>query len=229
MISLTINQTPILIEPKVHPRSRCMSLRLNLRRKIFTLTLPPFISQKKVMEFLTKHEAWLYEQQGRLSETVEFSLDKPLSIFGMSYTLVRDPLRKKGVWPENSTLWIGGTDSDDIPSLLIKYLKETSQAFFEETSTLYCAQLGLKFERISIRDATTRWGSCSSRGTLSFSWRLALTPLAVAQYVCAHEVSHLQHMNHSPAFWKLVETLCPPYKSLRKWLKQNGHTLVNIR
>lgn len=228
MISLTINQLPILIEPKIHPRSRCMSLRLNLRRKVFTLTMPPFVSEKKVMEFLNKHESWLYEQQARFSEISEFSLEKPLTIFGVSYTIRRDPLRKKGVWAEETTLWVGGIPPEDIPSLIIKHLKDAAQDFFTETSILYCAQLGLKFDRISIRDASTRWGSCSSRGTLSFSWRLALTPLAVAQYVCSHEVSHLKHMNHSPSFWKLVEELCPDYKTLRKWLKQNGHTIVNI-
>jgi hypothetical protein len=190
--------------------------------------MPPFISQKKVMEFLNKHESWLYEQHSRFSETSDFSLEKPLTIFGITYTIRRDPLRKKGVWAEKNFLWVGGALSEDIPFFITKYLKEAAQNFFLETSTLYCYQLGLKFERISIRDASTRWGSCSSQGTLSFSWRLALAPLAVAQYVCAHEVSHLKHMNHSPTFWKVVETLCPQYKILRKWLKQNGHTIMNI-
>ncbi len=228
MISLTINETPVLIEPKVHPRARCISLRLNLRRKVFTLTMPPFVSQKKVMEFLTKHESWLYEQQSRFSETPQFNLEKPLTIFGLTYIIRRDPFRKKGVWAEEDTLWVGGSQSEEIPPLVIKYLKDRCHDFFTETSTLYSDQLGLKFDRISIRDASTRWGSCSSRGTLSFSWRLALVPLPVAHYVCIHEVAHLQHMNHSAAFWKLVEALCPQYKTLRKWLKQNGHTIVNI-
>ncbi len=224
-----INEIPILIEPKVHLRSRSMTLRLNLRRKMFTLTMPPFVSQKKVMAFLEKHEAWLYHQQTRLSEISDFSLEKNLTILGISYEIRRDLLRKKGVWAEDSILWIGGTREEDISILLIKYLKEVAHAFFTKTSTLYCTQFGLNFERISIRDSSTRWGSCSSRGTLSFSWRLVLTPLSVAQYVCAHEVSHLRHMDHSPLFWKLVEELCPQYKVLRKWLKQNGHTVVNIR
>ena len=228
MISLTINKASILIEPKVHPRARCISLRLNLRRKIFTLTVPPFVSQKKVMEFLGKHESWLHEQRSRVLETSQFSLEEPLTIFGLTYSIRRDPLRKKGVWAEQNILWVGGSPAEDIPSLVIKHLKERCHAFFTETSTLYCTQLGLEFSRISIRDASTRWGSCSSRGSLSFSWRLALAPLDVALYVCAHEVAHLRHMNHSPVFWKLVEELCPQYKTLRKWLKQSGHTIVNI-
>ncbi|MDB2415501.1 M48 family metallopeptidase, partial [Rickettsiales bacterium] len=77
----------------------------------------------------------------------------------------------------------------------------------------------------SIKDTKSRWGSCSSNGNLSFCWKLVLAPEEVFKYVIAHEVSHLKHMNHSPEFWKQVQSLMPNYKTHCKWLKLNGHNL----
>ena len=80
-------------------------------------------------------------------------------------------------------------------------------------------------QNISIRDQTTRWGSCSSRGHLSFSWRLVLAPPHVLDYVAAHEVAHLQEMNHGPRFWELVRITMPHMDEARNWLKENGAKL----
>ncbi len=79
---------------------------------------------------------------------------------------------------------------------------------------------------IAIRSQKTRWGSCSSRGTLSFNWRLMLAPPAILDYVVVHELCHLRHMNHSKDFWACVETILPDYKAHRKWLKEHGHELT---
>jgi len=79
--------------------------------------------------------------------------------------------------------------------------------------------------RIAIRDQRTRWGSCSSRGTLSFNWRLVLAPLEVAEYVVVHELCHLQEPNHSPRFWQLVAAARPGYPDERRWLAEHGWEL----
>ncbi len=85
---------------------------------------------------------------------------------------------------------------------------------------------GGSFNRITIRDQKTRWGSCSARGTLSFNWRLMLAPPAVLDYVVVHELCHLTHMDHSKAFWAHVESVCPDYRIHRKWLKEHGQELI---
>lgn len=82
------------------------------------------------------------------------------------------------------------------------------------------------YSSIAIRDQKTRWGSCSSRGTLSFNWRLMLAPPGILDYVVVHELCHLEQMNHSKDFWKCVETILPDYKERRKWLKEHGHELT---
>jgi hypothetical protein len=88
--------------------------------------------------------------------------------------------------------------------------------------------MGVAYRRIGIRDQKSRWGSCSAAGDLSFSWRLVLTPPYVLDYVAAHEVAHLRHMHHGPAFWRLVLTHCQEAARAKRWLKANGHAVHRI-
>ena len=85
---------------------------------------------------------------------------------------------------------------------------------------------GGSYDKIVIRDQKTRWGSCSSNGTLSFNYRLMLAPPSILDYVVVHELCHLKHMNHSPEFWAAVESVIPDYKMRRKWLKEHGNELT---
>lgn len=92
-----------------------------------------------------------------------------------------------------------------------------------EARTVYFArQMGVTYNRILIRAAKTRWGSCSARGNLNFHWKLILMPPAVLDYVVVHELAHRREMNHSPMFWAEVERILPDYRQRRKWLKEFG-------
>jgi predicted metal-dependent hydrolase len=91
------------------------------------------------------------------------------------------------------------------------------------------AALGVEYERIQIRDQRTRWGSCSTRGTLSFNWRLVLAPFEVLDYVVVHELCHLREPNHSRRFWRLVETRRPDWRVQRDWLHEHGPELLAFR
>jgi hypothetical protein len=86
-------------------------------------------------------------------------------------------------------------------------------------------RLGVTYSRIAIRDQRTRWGSCSSRGTLSFNWRLVLAPLEILEYVVVHELCHLREPNHSPRFWSLLESVRPRFRGERDWLVRHGWEL----
>jgi predicted metal-dependent hydrolase len=89
--------------------------------------------------------------------------------------------------------------------------------------------LGVSYRRIQVRDQRTRWGSCSTTGTLSFNWRLVLAPFDVLDYVVVHELCHLVEPNHSRRFWKLVERRRPDWRAQRDWLDQNGPELLAFR
>ncbi len=107
-----------------------------------------------------------------------------------------------------------------------KWYKAQAVKVLSERVIYYSAIHGFHYEKIRITSARTRWGSCSSRGTLSFTWRLVMAPLGVVDYVVIHELAHLKIKNHSNIFWNEVARLMPTYKSSRDWLKKNGRLLT---
>lgn len=108
---------------------------------------------------------------------------------------------------------------------LEKRYRNAAKEYIPKRVEYYHQFTGGSFNKITIRDQKTRWGSCSANGTLSFNYRLMLAPPKVLDYVVVHELCHLTHMNHSKAFWDMVASILPDYKDYRKWLKDNGHTL----
>ena len=105
------------------------------------------------------------------------------------------------------------------------WLKKQARLDLAERVAIHADNLGQRPKRITVRDQTTRWGSCSSSGVLSFSWRLILAPSFVLDYVAAHEVAHLEEMNHEPQFWALVDMLLENRKPAQKWLRDQGSSL----
>ena len=108
---------------------------------------------------------------------------------------------------------------------LADWLKREARLRIGERADEYARLLGVQPKRITIRDTSSRWGSCSSARTLSFSWRLILAPPFVLDYVVAHELCHLREMNHGPRFWRLVRTIVPNLERPQTWLTENGALL----
>jgi predicted metal-dependent hydrolase len=110
--------------------------------------------------------------------------------------------------------------------LFTTWYKQQARWVIRERVEWFAARYKFIYSQVRISSARTRWGSCSSRGSLSFTWRLVMAPLEVVDYVVAHELAHLRIRNHSPAFWKEVEAILPDYKARQKWLKTNGRLLT---
>ncbi len=107
-----------------------------------------------------------------------------------------------------------------------KWYKTQALTVFTERVNHYANLHRLIPKEVKVNSAKTRWGSCTSAGTLNFTWRLVMAPLEVIDYVVLHELAHLKVKNHSPRFWKLVESLCPDFKHHRKWLRDHGETMT---
>lgn len=118
------------------------------------------------------------------------------------------------------------TLTDTQRTALEKRYIAAAKDYFPKRAAYFVQFTGGTYNRITIRDQKTRWGSCSVRGTLSFNWRLMLAPPAILDYVVVHELCHLTCMNHSAAFWSKVESVLPDYRASRKWLKDHGHELI---
>lgn len=215
---------PLIHKPS--PRAKRLSLRMSSKEGTLILTIPPRITTTQVSVFLKQCVPWVSKQLAKLSKSVTIEPGTDVTIHGEVFRCMVDPLRRKPTLCKvTQTLRVP-------PQYVQKDLYELFKKLADKVLPTYVLKaadaLGQQVERISIRDQKSRWGSCSGRKTISLSWRLILAPPEVAHYVCVHEAAHLLHMNHSPAFWKAVESLCPPYKSHKKWLKLHGPALMRV-
>ncbi len=110
--------------------------------------------------------------------------------------------------------------------ILEKRYRNSARITFEKRVAYYHQLTGGEYHTITIRDQKSRWGSCSSQGTLSFNYRLIFAPPKVLDYVVVHELCHLTHMDHSRNFWNMVEQIMPEYRTYKNWLKEHGHELT---
>lgn len=108
----------------------------------------------------------------------------------------------------------------------VKRLKKEARNHLASLTEYWAEKIGVSYGRISIRGQKTRWGSCSSKGSLNYNYLLMLCPDDVIEYVVIHELCHRIYMNHSKRFWEKIEEFCPNYRQARKWLKQNGNSLI---
>jgi predicted metal-dependent hydrolase len=115
-----------------------------------------------------------------------------------------------------------------LPRRVADFLKREARREIGALVEKHTAAVGRKAKAVRFRDTTSRWGSCTSDGTLSFSWRIMMAPRPVIDYLVAHEVAHLREMNHGPKFWKLCTELCPDTERCKAWLKRNGSALQAI-
>ena len=133
------------------------------------------------------------------------------------------------VLPDGDALLVPGP-ADGVAARLLAFLKTLARDRLATASDRYAAMIDRPYSRLTLRDTRSRWGSCTTAGGLMYSWRLIMAPPEVLDYVAAHEVAHLQEMNHSPAFWGLVEqTLMPDYRDPRRWLREEGGALHRYR
>ena len=115
--------------------------------------------------------------------------------------------------------------SEHITRRVLDFLKREAKKVLEARAFYYADQLGTAPKHITVRDTASRWGSCSTQRSLSFSWRLILAPAFVLDYVVAHEVAHMREMNHGPRFWRLVEDLVGDVERPQVWLREKGSAL----
>ncbi|WP_444946090.1 M48 family metallopeptidase [Microbulbifer sp. VTAC004] len=117
-------------------------------------------------------------------------------------------------------------EQEQLQGALQRLYQREALVLLTEKSQLVADRLGLAFSSVRVRRTKSKWGHCSIRGELQYNWLVCLAPEPVVDYLIAHEVCHLQHHNHSRDFWELVQSVCPRFKELRRWLRDNGHRLT---
>ena len=220
----------IEVPVRVSSRARRLSLKVDPAFGTPTLVLPPGVSMSQAESFVARNAVWLEKQLARLPDTISFADGAIIPLLGVDHRIRHKPELR-------GTVRVSEYPCDDMPHLdvsggidhlarrLTDWLKREARRELSARARFYATQLGRKPARISVRDTRSRWGSCSSTGRLSFSWRLILAPRHVLDYVCAHEAAHLVEMNHSGRFWALCDGLVEDMNMSRTWLKRNGFTL----
>ncbi len=224
------------VEVRRHPKARRLTLRVSRTRRAVIVTLPAQCDLGEAGSFVHRNLDWVRQHLGSIPDPVPFQNGALMPLRGPAHRIVFLDKRAAapvsvvsaadagGPMPALPELHVSGA-LEFAPRRLKDWLFAEAKADLDRRVSFHAQRLGVRAKRLTIRDQTSRWGSCSSNGCLSFSWRLIMAPPAVLDYVAAHEVAHLREMNHGPRFWALVEQTMPQMEEAKRWLQVYGMNL----
>ena len=204
-------------------RARRVFLKQNTKGEII-LTCPKLCPKILAISFAKTQKAWILAHAKYAPKEQVFSPNEKVCILGKEYLLIsgkRTEMRENQIIVAGEPAFFHRRVCSCAQKILLPYI----QTEVERLTAL----LGVKVHKITLRNTSSRWGSCSSRKNLSFCWKIAFAPKEVADYLIAHEVAHLVQMNHSAAFWQTVDRLTDQRRFAESWLKKNERELQSIR
>jgi len=208
--------------------SRRFTLRVRTATRDVVLTMPTRSSLQSAREFAERHAAWIGVRLARLPKPISFEPRSVAPLRGVEHRIVHCPGARGVVWTDaderGAVLCVSG-ERAHVARRVADFLKKEARKDIDRAVARHTKALGLSARSVTLRDTTSRWGSCSSTGGLSFSWRLILAPPFVLDYLAAHEVAHFVHMNHSLSFWRVTRRLFPETDRAEAWLKTHGASL----
>ncbi len=211
---------------RVSLRARRVALRIDAAERRVELILPPGVPAESGLRFLRDKRGWIAARLGALPRPIPFVEGAVVPVLDLPHT-IRRAFDASGppVVVADGEIRVRG-DPAHLPRRVRDHLAALARDELARRARPIAAQIGRKVTRVGVRDTKSRWGSCSSSGNLSFSWRLIFAPEPVVHYVVAHEVAHLAEMNHGPRFWRLVESLAPGTAQPRAWLARHRARLL---
>jgi predicted metal-dependent hydrolase len=228
-IEIAFDGAVLPIQIRRHRQARRYTLRIQAPTREVVLTIPPRGTLKEARAFAEKHGGWIAARLGRLPQAAPFADGALLPLRGQAHRITHRQGARGTVWIESDgnggqLLCVAG-HAAHLNRRVADFLQREAKRDLEAASRRFATDLGLNVRRVSVRDQSSRWGSCSSTGVLSFSWRLILAPRYVLEYLAAHEVAHLLEMNHSARFWRLVNRLIADHERAKAWLDAHGADL----
>jgi predicted metal-dependent hydrolase len=214
-------------------RRRATAKRITLRVSSATgevvLTIPERTELSTAQRFATSHGDWIATRLARVPERVALRPGAIVPLRGVPHRVVhysngRGTTRADRGSKGEPIIAVSG-EAPHVARRVKEFLEAEARRELANAVRRHSAKLGATPKRITVRDTTSRWGSCSAKGALSFSWRLILAPPFVLDYLAAHEVAHLRELNHSHRFWRLAYALCPRTEEAERWLKRHGSEL----
>ena len=212
-----------------HAKARRLVLRLNANGTGVVVTVPNGVSRGKALDFTERSRGWIEDRVRSRGSLIQLAHGSIISVRGIDHE-IQHIANRRGVVSLDTARGLIHVPGDPahVPRRLVDFLKAEAREDLTRASRHYAALMDVSFRRIIIRDQKSRWGSCSAAGELSYSWRLILTPDYVLDYVAAHEVAHLRHLDHSARFWRMVLTHCPNAGRARSWLRDHGQDVHRV-
>jgi predicted metal-dependent hydrolase len=228
-IDIAVDDAVYQVRLQRHRQARRYTLRVQSATREVVLTMPPRGNLRDAEAFAKKHGGWVAARLNRLPQPSPFRDGAIVPLRGEPHRIDHRPTERGTVWVElgddgSRALCVAG-GAPHVARRVRDYLKREAKRELETASRRYAEQLDVKIVRVSVRDQASRWGSCSTTGVLSYSWRLILAPPFVLDYLAAHEVAHLVEMNHSRAFWRIVGRICSNTARAKTWLDAHGADL----
>jgi len=221
---LEVGDRRLPVALKVSAAARRLTLRLDPLRDRVVVTRPKGVPAREALAFARAQTAWVATRLDALAPRVPFAPGQEIPVLGTPHRIEAAPGTRRGVWMADGRIHVSG--APEFTARRVRdFLVKTARHELTARSHDLAARLGRRPARVAVRDTRSRWGSCTSTGHLSFSWRLILAPVPVLQYVVAHEVAHLVELNHSPRFWAVVRDLVGETRAERDWLKTHGSRL----
>jgi predicted metal-dependent hydrolase len=222
---LKIDGRLLEVRVRLDPRARRMIVKVNPATGEISVTAPSKRGLAHALDFARGEKDWIAAQLAKAPGPVLIAPGAMIPFRGKLHEICSQQMRGPApVWLEAGVIRVSGEDVH-APRRVLDFLKSEARKTFENRALFHAGRLGVKPSRITVRDTASRWGSCSSARSLSFSWRLILAPDFVLDYVVAHEVAHLREMNHSPRFWAHVKSLIADKNAAQNWLHANGREL----
>lgn len=214
----------------ISERAKRMALRLDPRKRVIHLVVPKRASMHTAYLFAKDNKEWIREKLRELPKQVPFKDGETLPILGRDRKIIilyNEALKHTDIVLKKDELLVLTNKTD--PTVRIRrFLIELAREKLVELAYEKAALIRRKIDDVVIKDTRSRWGSCSEDGRLSFSWRLIFAPLKSFDYVVAHEVAHLVHLDHSDNFWRVCERLSRDYEEGKDWMAENGHDLMRF-
>lgn len=224
--NIEINGQQVELIVRRNSRAKNIGIRVDHSMRVI-LTVPRASLKNEALKFLDKNHKWLSKVLKEYQSESEVTANNIregmiVSVMGRPYGVVRFKTMRTYYKFDEATRTLYLRKDDNEKESLKRFYVSLAKKCFEQKCIFYADLLGLRFEKIAVRDQSSRWGSCSAKKTLSFSWRVILAPEEVVNYLVLHEICHLKHMNHSKRYWDLVNSVMTNHKKYDKWLKDNG-------
>jgi predicted metal-dependent hydrolase len=221
---LKIDGRAVELSVRLNPQARRLIVKVHPTSGEVMVIAPSKRALDRAVEFARSQADWIARQLAQVPSRVVLMPGARIPFRGTEHVVVRGDGGPVFVDGDKPVITVCGR-AEHAPRRLLDFLKKQAKRDLEAKAFEYASRLGAKPSRITVRDTASRWGSCSSTRSLSFSWRLILAPPFVLNYVVAHEVAHLREMNHGAAFWRIVRELVGDVRKPQAWLRQHGATL----